>query len=321
MAQEPIYLTTPVGRFVMGDAFTGSDKDQQGRPLMTTAGKPKVNYFQGIAFAKNDPAWQQLWAQIYAVGQRDFPNGAFQRPDFAWKVVDGDLKYADRPECRGHNILRLSSGFPPKIFNAQNLQITDPAQCKRGYYVRAYISVQGNDDTGKPGLYISPSLIQVCGYGEEIISGPSAAQVFAAPAALPPGASAVPVAPAGPMVAPTAPPAGHGPPQPAPAYTMPAAHAAPPPAYGPPPAAYAPPAPAPVAPAPTYAPPPGGYPAPVAAPTAPGSYGPPPAAYAPAPAPQTAYPGNPPPYPEILQPPAAPAPAAYGPPPAGYPVR
>src|SRR3546814_1399507 len=47
----------------------------------------------------------------------------------------------------------------------------------------------------KPGIYVNGLMFQRCGFGEPIVTGPSAAEVFATPAgALPPGASATPVA-------------------------------------------------------------------------------------------------------------------------------
>ena len=270
MSGEVVYLTTPVGRYVMGDAFTGNDKDMQGRPRFDKAGMPKTTWFVGLAIRKDDPGWGDLWNQIVAVGQRDFPAGQWQSPAFAWKVIDGDgvnqngQAYPDH--CKGHYVVRMSSGFAPTVYNAQNQQITDPAQCKRGDYVRAYIGIRGNDDQQKPGVYVSHSMIQVVGYGEAINSGPSAEQAFGAPASLPPGASTTPVASA-PM------PAQPGAPAPAPA------------AY--PPQAAPPVAPAPGAPAPAPM-------APAVSPAQPTAY----AGNAPAPAPGGQAPQ---PYPQILQ--------------------
>lgn len=191
---EAIFTTTPVGRFVMGDAFNGSDKDHQGRPRLDQKGQPKMQWFMALAIPKNDPQWPELWGQITGVAQRDFPGGEWNRPDFAWKVVDGDAKYPDRPECAGCYVVRFSSGFAPTVYNAQNAQIVDASQCKRGDYVRCYVSMRGNDDRQKPGVYLNHQMVQVVGYGEPINSGPSPDQAFGAPAALPPGASATPVA-------------------------------------------------------------------------------------------------------------------------------
>lgn len=300
MSGDPVYITIPPGRFVMGDAFTSSDKDAQGRPKFDKAGKPKHTWFMGVAIRKDDPEWPAVWAQIVGVAQRDFPRGEWQGK-FAWKVADGDgandngKAYPDY--CKGHFIIKMSSGFAPQVFNAGNQQIVDPTQCKRGDYVRAYIAVRGNDDPSKPGVYISHSMVQVVGYGQAIVSGPSADQVFGAPAALPPGASATPVAPAAPM--PAAP--GYPPQAPAPApYAAPPGYPPQAPAYAPPPGYPPQGAPYQGAPAPTP-----GYAATIAAPAT-------------APQAPTAYPSSPAPapYPPILQGPQPAAPG-YAPPPGG----
>lgn len=200
---EAVQILTPVGRFIMGDAFTGNNKNMAGAPRVNKKGEPATQWFMGIAIPKADPGWADMWAQIAAVAQRDFPGGQFNNPSFSWKVSDGDTKYPDRPECAGHMVVRMSSGFAPRIFNSENQQITDPTQIKRGDYIRAYISVVGNGDMNKPGVYVNHQMIQLCGYGEEIRGGPDATEVFGGSpvTTLPPGASATPVAPAAGMPA------------------------------------------------------------------------------------------------------------------------
>jgi len=287
---DSVYLTTPPGRIVMGDVFNGSDKDHSGRPRLDKQGQPKVQFFIGVAFPKNDPAWPAMWQQFVATAQRDFPNGEFQRPGFAWKVVDGDgVNQEGKPfpeYCRGHFVVRMSSGFAPEVYDPQNRQLSAGQGIKRGDYVQCYVAIRGNDDRQKPGLYVNHQMVKVIGYGEAISSGPSAEQAFgAAPAQLPPGASPMPTA-SGPMPAPAAGPTGY-PPQPGNPY---------------------PPAPQQAAPMPGGYPtaPGAGYPA---QPPAPGAHGPgapapthPAVGYAPPPANPTAYPSNqqPAPYPQIL---------------------
>lgn len=238
MSQGKVYALSPVGRFVMGDLFIGSDKDMNGRPRLTQDGKPKMTFFIGLAVAKNDPGFAPLWQQIAGVAQRDFPDGSDRRADFAWKVVDGDAKYPDKDWARGQWIFRLSSMYPPKVYNAANPPqqiVYDPANpqairahVKRGDFIRVQMSFEGNDDRQKPGIYLNAEMVQVVGFGPEIVSGPSAAEVFAAPvAALPPGASATPVAPA---TMPAAGPAYAAPQAPATAYPTQAAPVAPAPA-------------------------------------------------------------------------------------------
>src|SRR3546814_11411884 len=99
---------------------------------------------------------------------------------------------------RGLYVLRCSSGFAPTVYDDSAptpRQIIDPTQCKRGDFGRTHLSLVGNNDRQKPGIYVNGLMFQRCGFGEPIVTGPSAAEVFATPAgALPPGASATPVA-------------------------------------------------------------------------------------------------------------------------------
>ena len=47
----------------------------------------------GFAIPKNGSTdWRQTWwgQQIEAIAKADFPNGEWQRPDFSWKIIDGD---------------------------------------------------------------------------------------------------------------------------------------------------------------------------------------------------------------------------------------
>ena len=275
---ELVTVITPVGRFVQGDAFAGSDKDHQGRPKTDKAGNPKMQWFVGLAIAKTDPGWAALWQTITEVAQRDFPAGEYGAPNFAWKVVDGDAQVnAGKEGFPGHFILRCTSGFAPTVHDntPQALVLTDPNTVKRGYYVRLSLSIRGNGEpaNGKPGLYLNLGMVQFCGYGPEIRGGPDPVAVFAAPAALPPGASATPVA-TGPAPAPAptpgqqwvAPPAAGplGPGQDPAHWQAPGAPSpqpgAPAPGYlapGPQSGAPAPGYPAPAAPAPDYLRPPG----------------------------------------------------------------
>jgi hypothetical protein len=104
----------------------------------------------------------------------------------------------------------MATRFMPKCFHAgrydPSMQIQNPTEViKRGYFVRVNVYVNGNgvkpnETNKKPGIYLSPNLVELVGYGEEIQSGPDAADRFGkagAPVYLPPGMSATPVAGAG----------------------------------------------------------------------------------------------------------------------------
>jgi hypothetical protein len=141
---------------------------------------------------------------MQTVAQQDFPSGEWRKPDFFWKRVDGDLPdNAAKPGFPGCLIFRMTNGFSVKAFTrGGESQIVDPKQIKRGDYIRANVSVNGNGDQMRPGLYINVWLIEFVAYGEEITLGPDPRAVFgsAPEPTLPPGASVTPVA-AGPGIA------------------------------------------------------------------------------------------------------------------------
>lgn len=281
MSTKAIEILTPVGRLVQGDCFEPQTTDAEGKPLVVkngpNAGQPRVEYFMAIAVPKTDPGWAELWGKIHGAARQAFPSlfdaqGNCINPKFAFKVTDGDsqvpnsrgTKPCDREGFPGHWILNFSGGFAPKCYTKGGAaQIINPEELKRGYFIRIYGTVKGNGSQQQPGIFLNHSMVELCGYGEEIHSGPDGAAVFGgAPAGnLPAGASSTPLAPATPMAHPGA----AGPGTPAPAATGPGAPA---PAATPAPAA-GPGAPAPAAanvqPAPDFLNgPAGGAPAPAA---------------------------------------------------------
>jgi hypothetical protein len=222
---ESTNILTPVGRLVNGSPFEASTTNMEGAPLMVksgpNAGQPRSEYFLSIAVPKSDPAVAALYQQVVTVARAGFPqffdaSGKCMRPDFAFKIVDGDSVVPDmrgrRPVDRegypGCWVFKFKSGFAPKVYTKGGAAIiTNPAEVKCGYYVRIYGTVAPNNNTMKPGVYLNCSMVELVGYGEEITFGPSGDAVFgAAPAVLPAGASAAPVAPRTPLSAPAWPP-------------------------------------------------------------------------------------------------------------------
>lgn len=258
---------SPVGRYIQGNLFEPNTTDQQGDPLVyksgVNKGQPRVEYFFAVAFAKNDPAWPAFEKQIRDEAKAGFPhlfdvNGQCVNPNFAFKILDGDGRdtngklNSEKPGFAGHWVVRFSGGYPPKVYHkghyAQHEQITNAAEVRRGYFIQVSGTIKPNGDNQKPGLYLNHNLVQMVGYGEEIVSGPDANEVFGnAQAALPAGASATPMAApaqAAPAPQPQAAPAPQ-PQAPTPQPAPPAAH----PEFVQGPAAAAPAAPAPAAPA------------------------------------------------------------------------
>lgn len=215
MSTQKIDILTPVGRLVAGDVFKANTTDQQGRPLTIksgpNAGQPKVEYYFAVAIPKTDPTYNtEVMEKLKAAAKAGFPTmfdaaGNCNRPDFAWKIVDGDSNVPNQnntiPSSKegypGHWVISFKGGFAPKVYTkGGEAVITDPEAIKRGYYIRVYGSVAANGEMQKPGVYLNPSMVEFVGYGEEIISGPDGASVFGgAPAAnLPAGASVTPLA-------------------------------------------------------------------------------------------------------------------------------
>lgn len=244
-------FTSPVGRFVQGDLFTPSLTDQKGNPRTFKSGpkigQPSPQWFFALAIAKNDPAWPafkaELDAEAMAAWPHLFPGGACVLPTFASKIIDGDgVDTMGRPFSRlegfaGHWVIRFTSGFPIRVVKPMGgsvwSDVTNPEEAKRGYYIRVNGDTETNGDAGKPGMYMNGKMVEIVGPGPVIVGGPDAAEAFAAPAALPPGAltastalaapgyAAPPVAPAAPappyagyMAAPPAAPAAPAPPAP-----------------------------------------------------------------------------------------------------------
>jgi hypothetical protein len=269
-------FTSPVGRIVWGDLYVPNTKDFDGNPMTIKsgpdAGKPTQLYQFGLAIPKtqahfaNEPGWGQL---AWAVAHAAFPGGdksvATSR-DFSWKIDDGDsttistkskskVRPCDREGYKGCWILRLSSSFAPKIYDARDpanpVPLHEVGAVVPGYYVQVVGTMAGN--TGKsPGIYINHGAVGLRAYGAEIKSaGIDVSGKFGG--AVPAGASTVPTASTA-IPSPT-------PAAPAPAYVPPAAPAAAPAA-----------APTAVVPAPGVV----GIPTAPAAPAAPAAAPPPP---------------------------------------------
>ena len=181
---ESINFTTPVGRLVEGSLYKPSTTDAEGNPLVVksgpNAGQARTDYYFALAIPKGaEQHWASTdWgAKIWEVGHKSFPNGQANSPAFAWKVIDGDSavpnrkgrKPCDKEGHKGHWVLRWSSGYAPRIYNANGSQaITEPDAVKPGYYVQVAGSVAGNGSQQQPGVYLNHSMVALAGYGEEI---------------------------------------------------------------------------------------------------------------------------------------------------------
>jgi hypothetical protein len=221
MAGEKTSILTPPGRFIWGDAYEGETKNMQGAPLVVktgpNAGQARSQWAIGLAIPKTKANWWDesytksdgtvvAWgAAILAEGQKSFPNGAWQRQDFAWKVIDGDStnfnqgtppkRFCDIPNYKGNWVLKFASGFAPKIVNENGTaEIIQPGYVYPGCFIQVFGSLEGNRNDQKPGLYLNLQIISFQAHGERITTGPDAGTVGFGGGALPAGASATPPA-------------------------------------------------------------------------------------------------------------------------------
>jgi hypothetical protein len=208
MTMQAIAITSPVGRLVNGSPYEAQTADAEGKPLVfktgPNIGKPRESWFCAIAIPKNpgETHWAQTtWGKIiWEVGHAAFP-GIAARPDFAWKVEDGDSTVPnkknrmnkDREGYPGAWILKLSNGFKPKCYDAKGENILEDGAIKCGYYVQTYFTVEGNDSQQQPGVYLNFSMVSLQGFGPEISQGPDPKAAGFGQAPLPVGASAAPV--------------------------------------------------------------------------------------------------------------------------------
>lgn len=242
-------ILTPKGRLVQGSPVLKPKTDMENKPVLVD-GKPVLECFMALAVPKNDPDWPRFHAELYNKARQSFPHlldaqGNITHPRFAFKVQDGDgvdsagKSVKDKPGHAGHWIVKMATRYAPRCYYEGKFDpmqvIQDPENViKRGYYIRCGVTITGNgvmpnNSQAVPGLFISPTLVSFMEPGEEIVSGPNAADVFskapapaytgpAAPGMVPPPAPGS--APPAPGMTPPAPPAAAPPAPPAPQYVM-----------------------------------------------------------------------------------------------------
>ena len=245
MGQNAITFTLPPGRLVGGSLYKPNTKDAEGNPLVvkngTNKGQPREDWFVMYAIPKEPGkahwAHTEWGGKIWTIGATAFPIHS-QRPDFAWKVIDGDSAIPNKngripnqqPGYAGHWVLKISSGFKSPLVVAQNGQWVQQPQenfAQAGDYVQAQVVVDDNGSQQQAGIYINHRLFAFSGHGERISTGGIDPNAAGFSMALPAGASAAPMGSGMPL--PMAPGAMPTPPVPGmPAMpAMPAAAAAP----------------------------------------------------------------------------------------------
>ena len=92
-----VRITLPEGLIVQGHPFERQQvTDERGNPRTDAQGNPMTQVFFSLAIPKGQEThWNQTpWgAKIDAQAkepEHGWPNGEWQRPDFSWKIEDGD---------------------------------------------------------------------------------------------------------------------------------------------------------------------------------------------------------------------------------------
>lgn len=199
---------TPPGRIVQGDLFSLQTKDMEGNL------REKPTFFFALAIPKTHADTAALVQWIYTMGAHVQPQ-TYNVHGFAWKMVDGDLapptgKTAYPEHFRGCWVLKFATLYAINVVDINNQPTTGGVKC--GDYAEVGFTVTSNKQTNRnPGIFLNPSVVRFCGYGEAIKSeGATPEQAFGAGAGqLAPGASATPVGGAAPM--PQAAPGGAAP--------------------------------------------------------------------------------------------------------------
>ena len=202
-------VLTEVGRIVTGHPLKMVPvTDDDGKPVLKEDGTPKMQINFGLALPKATFGNVSAAMSAAAVG---IP-GADQA-GFAWKYKDGDTAvdqrgnpYRDKPGMAGCYIIFISTEIRELCQVYRNVgplqyQLMTESEVKCGDFVRVKLNIVGHGAHpqkrgSKAGLYLNPIGVEFIGYGEAIFSGPNAVDMFgSAPvAALPPGASATPIA-------------------------------------------------------------------------------------------------------------------------------
>ena len=208
--------TTGIGRLVGGDAFKGYTTSLDGTPLKLKDGSLRTEFSIAVAYPKGHPDTDAIMNYIGNAAREDFP-ALFQansNPQFSYKVRDGDSTdappgkngkpgkpWCDRDGYAGHIVVTFKQPTQMSIVvDANKVDIIDSTQLKRGDFVRVVFTAESNKQTMKPGLFITHKIVQRLAFGAAIQGGgiDVDAALGATPMpALPAGASATPLAPAG----------------------------------------------------------------------------------------------------------------------------
>ncbi len=195
-------LTLPVGRMVWGSATKSQiKKNYTTKQPVLKDGKTVDTWAFGIAIERNK-FYNEIFPMLQAEVARLYPQGT--HPDFSWKLTDGDTAiddkgrpYREREGYAGHVVINISTeAFAPDIYKFENgaYRKLEAHECKTGDYYAVNVNIKAHNEN-KGGLYFNPNMLELVGYGTEIVGrGADPMEAFGGKQhQLPAGASAVPL--------------------------------------------------------------------------------------------------------------------------------
>lgn len=189
--QQSTPFTTATGRLLWGSLYTPKTEDFDGNPLTIKSGpdvgKPTQYFEFGVAFEKvpGHTHFSQfpLGLLAWQAGHAAHPASA-QRPDFSWKIKDGDSAVPGRPYkgkpgrapkdiegYPGHWVFTFRSSYAPKVVNADgSAYILDKEAVVPGDWVQVSGTISGNSGAS-PGIYINHNFVALQYKGVPIQTG------------------------------------------------------------------------------------------------------------------------------------------------------
>ena len=205
-SQTRVNITSPVGRLVMGSLYTGYTTDAENKPLVykngPDAGKPRLNFSSRSPSPKPAshigliPNGGERFSKLEP---KHFPRRIKLRPSL------GRSRMGIRSFPRRRRAFPIRTKVGKEIgsssFQAPSLRksivkkarlISKRRELNLAFFVQVAFSVDGNQSTSQPGVYLNHSMVCLRGFGPEIVIGPNVEDAGFGAAPLPAGASLTP---------------------------------------------------------------------------------------------------------------------------------
>jgi hypothetical protein len=181
------YVLTPACRIVMGSVSNPNRTDSEGNPLVIksgkNAGKPREDYFIGVAIRKDNPGYDEFLDKLMSMAKSAFRTIVSHDSidglpeNFSFNIIDGDSEEetksgyipCEREGFRESWIIPFNNGFKPKCYVKGGLsRIEDESEIKRGHWIRINAKVAFNTNVENPRMYLNHQDIELIKKDKEI---------------------------------------------------------------------------------------------------------------------------------------------------------